>query len=390
MEISAEQKLSKENAVEDTVEKSTQEIAVIGCNLSALMALATLNKFNNFHLTWALAPKESFDPGKGISILLPEQAVAHLPEHSESRKLIEPVIFHNSHRHERLSEFLRQPQTSFSKSLPTALRQKIESICLWNDVTPLPVGHNGEINFHWTSQDPDSFTNRKEKKFYLINRTELLKHSAKSSQFNLFLHSLSLDQGDTKDKLKVIFKAPNAWKAFDAILWTSQQIDPKVERGSSLKLKERVHSSHALWRSFTTTVPEHLINALPEASLWIPESNAANHFLKTGDICTGCILRVLKPTPTTLQIDILEMSSDPFRGPRPDSCLWTFAPLLRESNIQWSSCVLDENLIYDTPFPVLHSFRQGFDFWSGGPFSNLARTIELKALWAKHKSLTPS
>ncbi len=360
-------------------------VAVIGCNLSAVMALSSLHKINHCKLTWALAPKENFDADNLLSVWLPEQAIAHLPEIKDTFREIEPTIFYNGHQHEKFRDFLRQPQTEFSQSIPISLRQKIESLSMWNDLTPLPIHFNEDINFHWPSQNPDSFNDRKNSKFYLVNRTELLKQAAKSTNFNLHLESLSLDQGNAQDKLKIIFKAPNAWQAFDGVLWTSQQCSPKVEKGSSLKIKQRKSTPVARWRTYSATLNRHIINALPEASIWLPSTQTSNRFLKTGDVGTGSIYRVFKPSIHSLQIDVLEMGGERSPEKRPDNFLWTFCPSLKEQSIEWKSCVLDENLIYETPFPILHEYKNGFEFWSGGPFSNFARTLELKALWANHK-----
>ena len=362
--------------------------AVIGANLHAVLALNALKKREDLDLEWILAENDLSWDIPSAHLILPKQNFQHLKGAENFSQATQVHLFFEDHRHESLESFLRNPRHSFSKKLPRPIRQKIESLCLWNDLTPTVLGEDGEPNYLWPQNNPESLKARKESQFYLVNRQHYLKEIAKNQAHPIRFQCLSVDQGDDHENTKLIFKAPHGSQSFNHLLWTSHYSHPKVEKASALKIHSRRRWPKAWWRSFTAHFPNYFINAIPPFSIWIVSNKASHEFLETASLKSACLFRVFHVVDNLLQIDILEVegeSLDQSLVDNPSQFLNAYCPHLKNADSPWTETRFDENILYDSPFPTIHSFSKDFDFWSGGPFGDLQKSLDFKALWSKSK-----
>lgn len=363
---------------------SALSAAVVGGNLHAVAALQGLSGHDDLKLYWA-SPQRGVLPEeeKNIHVLAPEQWASKISPNFAGCQEVTPFVFFEGYRHETLSQFLHSPIHSFSRNLPLALRKKVESLYLWNDLTPSPLTSSGEINFQWTKQSAESSSDRRSGKNFLLNRKEMLQKFSEEN-FEIFRQRcLSVEDGDAPNTFKLIFEAPLASKQFDAILWASFNSQLKIERSSSLKLRPIPRQPSMFWKSYTCECPEWMIHALPKASIWINPGENGAAFCGTGCLGTESLFRVYHPSKGILQIDVLEAADTP-ANQSPEWILKDFCPYLNSHKPQWTTSVIDENLIFPSPFPLVHSMKIGLDYWSAGPFSNLSSSLEQKALWAQH------
>lgn len=362
--------------------------AVVGGNLHAIAALQGLAAQADFKLYWASPQKGVFPEfEKHIHLLAPEQWASKISPDLDGTQEITPYVFFENYRHETLSQFLHTPIHSYSRALPLALRKKVESLYLWQDLTPTPLSPSGDINFNWVNQSAESMGDRRSGKTYLLNRSQILQQFSKDHCEVFRQRCLSVEEGDSPNTMKLIFEAPLASKQFDAIVWTSFNEQPQTEQTSQMKLNSISREPEMFWRSYTCECPEWTIHSLPKASIWIHPGEKGEAFRKTGCLDSESLFRVLHPSEGILQIDVLVSSADkqPQQAPsKPEWFLHKFCPFLENENLKWTQTVVDENLIFAKPFPLIHSIKTGLDYWSGGPFSNLSSSLEQKALWAQH------
>jgi hypothetical protein len=377
-------------------EAKRKKIAVVGCNVSARMAVRALEaRFPEAEVKWLIASKDTApDEEAEISVCLPEQL---LPALGESSLLSTPVEWHvhfNHHEHELISDFAGEsPRRRSSTKIPLALRRKIESLGLWNDLTPRPWTDEHGVSWNWTRENPVSLAERKSPKWSLFSRRSLLHTDRMDPRYRV----LGLEDGDNPDSTKVIYSAPFGSETFDALLWTSHGSRPRVEN-ASIELKPLTRIPVGRWRTWTAKVPHKSVAFLPELSLWLDTGDVGTFFLTHGIFRSGALHRVLRrssgsdPSTALLQIETLDFFAEPLKtqlSQRPDAMLWNFCPFLKKADVTWHESKLDDTMIYVDPFPVLHHYARGIDFWSGGAFSNIPRLLEMSALWP-NLNLAPS
>jgi hypothetical protein len=369
---------------------ASKKFAIVGCNVSARMALKAIEaRYAGAEIKWLLAAKDaSLDEQVDVGVCLPEQIFTSLVETENAGQTQLEWHFHfNRHEHERLSDFASStPRRKSSAKIPWALRRKIESLGLWNDVTPRPWTAEEGVSWDWPTLAPVSLSERKSSKWGLFSRRALLKDAHLDTRFRV----LGLEDGDAKDATKLIYSAPFGSESFDALLWTSHGSRPRIENTSSFELKNLTRTPIGRWRTWIASVPMKSVAFLPPLSLWLDSGAAGQYFLAHGLFRSGALHRVFRrdcPTDATrslLQIETLEFFAEPLStqtNTRPDTMLWDFCPFLKGFPAVWTESNLDENMIYGDPFPVLHHYARGIDFWSGGAFSNISRLLEMSAVW---------
>ena len=370
-------------------EATRKKFAVVGCNVSARMALRALeNRFPDSEIKWLVAAKDiSPDDEADLSLCLPEQIVASLGNAEIPTSHLEWQFHFNHHEHERMADFASPtPKRQSSTKIPWALRRKIESLGLWNDLTPRPWTPEEGVCWDWPQQNPISQNERKSSKWSLFSRKDLLRDDRLDPRYRV----LGIEDGDSENSTKIIYSAPFGSESFDAILWTSHSSRPRIENASALELKTLTKIPVGRWRTWTAKVPLKTVAFLPELSLWLDSGDIGNYFLMQGLFKSGTLHRVFRrnlekePATALLQIETLEFFAEPLKtqnSTRPDVMLWDFCPFLKNAKLEWHECKLDETMLYIDPFPVLHHYARGIDFWSGGAFSNISRLLEMSALW---------
>ncbi len=377
---------------------ASKKFAVIGCNVSARMAVqALVARFPETPLKWVYAEKDPpLEASRESLVCLPDYFALLLQSSPLKGQGELAWHFHfNKHEHELLSDFASEnARRPSSRHIPLPLRRKIESLGLWNDLTPHPWTPEQGVSYTWTSEVPVSAPERRTCRWALFLRNELLKHPCFDSRYR----AVGLEEGDERGETKVIYSAPLGSETFDALLWTSHAAKPRTENRSNLELKTLPRIPVAHWRSWSATVPHKSVSYLPELSLWLDSGNAGAAFLRDGRFRSGSLHKVFRTTDTQdasralLQIETFELVSSPLSRSltvRPDSFLWHFCPFLKSYEAAWTECSRDENMIYADPFPVLHHYAKGIDFWSGGPFGNISRLLEMDALWPNLKLNRP-
>ncbi|MEO5666763.1 MAG: hypothetical protein ABIR96_01755 [Bdellovibrionota bacterium] len=369
---------------------ASKKFAIVGCNVSARMALTALEKKHpEASIKWLLAAKDvSPDEQADVGICLPEQIVSSLFGTEAPEKCdLEWHIHFNHHEHERLEDFASaQPRRSSSSKIPLALRRKIQSLGIWNDLTPRPWTAEDGVSWNWVNENPVSVSERKSTRWALFPRKALLEDSKLDTRYRV----LGVEDGTEKDATKIIYSAPFGSESFDALLWTSHNSRPRIENQANFELKPLTRTPVGRWRTWTASVPLKSVAFLPSLSLWLDSGEAGKYFLAHGLFKSGALHRVFRlstgkdPTRCLLQFETLELFAEPLKTQdksRPDTILWDFCPFLKTFPAIWSENNLDENMIYSDPFPVLHHYSHGIEFWSGGAFSNISRLLEMSALW---------
>jgi hypothetical protein len=387
-------------------ELASKKIAVVGCNVSGLLSLHALKeKWPQFELKWFLASKDILSTHTPNWLCLPEQELKslHIDIQKENTLDLEWQIHFVDYQHEALATFIDHPLRSSAQQIPLALRKKIESLALWNDLTPRPWEPNKGINNSWTQQAPASQKERVSSRFFLVARDSLLTQSTPVT-LDTRIRVMGLDAGDTRHSTKLIYNAPFGSESFDAMLWTSHTSRPRLENSQDLSLSPLKKSPVGRWRTWVGRVPYKAVSFLKPATVWLDSGAAGHAFLDTGLFRTQTLRRLLcahshqcpesfapklSPNEALLQIEVLEFMSEPIgndKDYRPDQFLWKHCPALKQLDASlWTESTPDENWIYADPFPVLHHYGRGLDFWSGGAFSNISGLLDHKALWPGHK-----
>lgn len=380
---------------------------MVGYNISALKALRALKRsFPQLELSWVLASKDFGTTELSSWLCIPDQVFKSFDK-SFDGDAQNPIslptqwfVHFRDYDHEPLSSFVDAPRRTQALRIPKALRKKIESLALWNDLTPQAWTSQNGVDCTWTQKAPRSLAERNSKNFHLIKRKQLLDTQAPVRP-DFRVYAIGIDEGETSDTLKIIYNAPFGSESFDRVLWTSHTSRVRPENRGHPKLKNISTLPLGRWRSWTASVPEKYVSFLKPASIWLDPGERGDFFLSTGIFKSACLHRVLScsaakssalygESPETvgkadIQIETLEFFNDPLSTEpdfRPDSFLWKFCPFLQKLDASiWKENSLDENWIYADPFPILHHYEKGLDFWSGGTFGNISRLIELNALW---------
>lgn len=399
-------------------DQSIQKVAVVGYNISALKALRALKKtFPQLELKWLLAAKDMSTVEQNNWLCIPDQIFKTFEwDATLGRTLPTQWFVHfEDYDHEPLESFVHNPRRRKALQIPLALRKKIENLSLWNDLTPRAWTPQAGVDCNWTFKEAVSLPERNSKHFHLINRKQLLETQSPVRP-DIRHRAMGVDEGESRNTHKIIYNAPFGSESFDRVLWTSHTSRVRLENDADYKIKPLSNLPLGRWRSWTARVPEKYTSFLKPASIWLDSGEHGKFFLSTGIFRTACLHRVLTCSTaksadlfpaieggelmSDIQIETLEFFSEPLSTKtdfRPDTFLWKYSPFLQTLNSSvWSENSLDENWIYADPFPILHHFARGIDFWSGGAFSNISRLIELNALWpglkinpALEKSVSP-
>lgn len=382
-----------------TPDSSSLKVAVVGYNFSSLMALRSLSKhYPHLELKWVMADHDLEHYYQPLWLCLPEQTLATFDWDSalSHPKPVELEMYWGRTEHEPLSSFVNSPYRLSTQHIPQSIRSKIESVTLWNDLTPHPWTYSTGIDYQWTHKQAQSFPQRKSEKFYLIPRKQFL-DSQSPVAIDTKLRAMALDSGEDNYRHKLIYNAPFGSESFDRILWTSLNSRLRFEN-SKVSPQKEIHSPPiGKWKTWIAKVPENVASFLKPASIWLDRGLAGKTFVETGVLKSSCLYRVFRNPNSCetgfcyLQIEILEITNEPIlieNGFRPDQFLWNYCPFLQNLDNQiWIKTPLDESWLYASPFPFVHSYAKGLDFWSGGPISHITRLIEAKGLWSGLPSL---
>jgi hypothetical protein len=110
---------------------ASKKFAIVGCNVSAHMALKALEtRFPDAEIKWIVASKDlSIDEEPDTCLCLPEQLYPSLAlDTPDTPTDLQWHLHFNHHEHELLSDFSSlEPRRPNSLKIPFALRRKIES-----------------------------------------------------------------------------------------------------------------------------------------------------------------------------------------------------------------------------------------------------------------------